>query len=333
MKQANGYGSITKMKDKPRRKPWRVRITTGWSFDEATMTTKQIVKDLGYYATRQDAIKALADFNDHPFDLDLRLVTFGECYEQVKKEFTDGRKRNYYAAYKYLLPIKDKPIRQIKVYDMQRCIDACTTTQQGEIKIVCHKVYEYALRNEITDRNPSQYLKSNSVEHKKKEIFTSEQIRNIELYDTWWSKVTMMLLYSGMRTKELRQLTPEQINIDEAYIDIRVAKNRSSVRQIPIHSNVLSVFADYKGCGCDLYGCTHDGLNKALKQFCGLTAHCCRHTFTSRMHECGCNPLVLQLLLGHTPQSITEKVYTHISLKELRDNLELLDYCINSDTK
>ena len=126
-----------------------------------------------------------------------------------------------------------------------------------------------------------------------------------------------------------RILTPEQINIDEAYIDIRVAKNRSSVRQIPIHSNVLSVFANYKEQGCNLYGCTHDGLNKALKQFCGLTAHCCRHTFTSRMHECGCNPLVLQLLLGHTPQSITEKVYTHISLKELRDNLELLDYCIN----
>lgn len=332
MKLGNGMGSISKMKDKPRRKPWRVRITTGWSFDEATMTNKQIVKDLGYYATRQDAIKALADFNDHPFDLDLRSVTFGQCYEEAKKEFTDGRKRNYYAAYKYLEPIKDKPIRQIKVYDMQKCIDSCTTTQQGEIKIVCHKVYEYALRNEITDRNPSEYLHSNTVMRKPKEIFTLEQVKDISEQNTWWSKITLMLLYTGMRTKELRTLTPDQINIEEAYIDIQKAKNRSSVRQIPIHSNVLSVFSDYKEHGCDLYGYTHDGLNKSLKQFYGLTAHCSRHTFTTRMHECGCHPLVLQLLLGHTPQSITEKVYTHISLKELRDNLELLDYCIDSDT-
>lgn len=327
MRLGNGMGSVSKMSGN-RRRPWRARVTTGWELDEATMKSKQILKDIGYYATRQEALKALMDFYDHPFDLDLRSITFAQCYEEVKKEFTESRKKNYFAAYKYLEPIKNKPIRQLKVNELQRCIDSCKTTQQQEIKTVCHKVFDYALKNEITDRNPSAYLRSNSVIRKPKEIFTLDQIKELSSYDTWWSKVTLMLLYSGMRTKELRTIEPEHINLEECYIDIKIAKNRSSVRRIPIHPYAYSVFTDYKEEGCNLYGYTHDGLNKALKPIFGLTAHCCRHTFTTRMHECGCHPLVLQLLLGHTPQTITDKVYTHISIEELRDNLKLLNYGI-----
>ena len=135
-----------------------------------------------------------------------------------------------------------------------------------------------------------------------------------------------MLVYSGMRTKELKELDPEWIDIDNGCIDIQKAKNKSSLRQIPIHAHVLPLFSEYKEFGCNLFGYTHDGLNKALKLFCGHTAHDSRHTFATRMRECGCDPLILQLLLGHTPSTITERVYTHITLEELRKNLEKLNY-------
>ena len=52
MKQPNGYGGISKLKGR-RRKPYAVRVTTGWT-DEG----KQIKKYLGYYATKKEAIKA-----------------------------------------------------------------------------------------------------------------------------------------------------------------------------------------------------------------------------------------------------------------------------------
>lgn len=329
MKLPNSYGSVSKMKDKPRRKPWRVRLTAQYEFDETLMKYRQVSKTLGYYATRQEALKALADFNDHPFDLNLMNVTFGECYEQAKKRFTDGRKNNYKAAYKYLASIKDLPIRQIRANQMQKCIDSCKTTQQVEIKTVCHKVFAYALQNEIIDRDPSQYLKSNNVtQRKEREILTLEQIADIEKIDEWWSHIIIMLLYSGMRTKELLEIAPEQIDIENKCINIEKAKNRSSVRKIPIHDHVLPLFSAYKDAGGDLFGYTHDGLNKALKKQCSHTAHDCRHTFTTRMRECGCDPLVLQLLLGHTPSTITERVYTHISIDELATAINLLNYDI-----
>ena len=328
MKLANKMGSISKMKDTPRRRPWRVRVTTGWEFDEVLMKQKQVQKVLGYYATQQEAMKALSSYLDSPFDIDVLTVTFDECYTEASRSFTEGRRRNYEAAYKYLEPIKDLPIRTIKANQMQKCIDSCTTTQQQEIATVCHKVFDYALKNEIIDRDPSRYLRSTKIEPTiKREMFTPELVNDLwDLTDEWWAKLILMLLYSGMRTKELKDLDPDNIMINSATLSITVAKNKSSVRQIPIHSHVLALFDDYKAAGSNLYGYTHDGLNKALKSFCGHTAHDCRHTFATRMRECGCNPLVLQKILGHTPQTITERVYTHLTLTEMKNNLELLKY-------
>lgn len=324
MKNPNGYGSVYKLSGK-RRKPWRVRITTGWQITEDGV--KQLFQDLGYYATQREAIKALADYNDDPFDVSVMKVTFEQCYTEAAKEFTAGREYNYKAAYKYLEPIKDLPIRSIKAGQMQKCIDTCTTTQQQEIKTVCHKVFTYALRMEIVDKDPSRYLKSNTVTTQiKREVFTPDQIHELEEYNTWWSKITLMLLYSGMRTKELAQLTPDDIDLDNGSVNIRIAKNRSSIRQIPIHDHVIALFSEYKQAGSDLFGCTHDGLNRALKRVLKHTAHDCRHTFATRMRECKCDPLVLQILLGHTPSTITEKVYTHIDFEELKRSLNMLNY-------
>lgn len=326
MRLGNGTGSVHKMPGN-RRKPWRVRVTAGWEFDENLMKNRQVYKNIGYYATRNEALKALMDYNDNPFDLNALTVTFQQCYDEASKDFTDGRRNNYQAAYKYLLPLADKPIRSIKAPMMQNCINSCTTTQQSEIKTVCHKVFDYAMKMEFIDHDPSRYLKSNTITNrKKKEVLSTEHIHSIESVDEWWAKIVRMLLYTGMRTKELKELQPEWIDIENKCINIQKAKNRSSLRKIPIHSHVISILEDYKNFGCNLYGYTHDGLNKALKTFCGHTAHECRHTFTTQMRLCGCDPLILQLLLGHTPTTITERVYTHITMDELRQNLEMLKY-------
>lgn len=326
MRLANGTGSCHKMEGN-RRRPWRIRVTSEIEFDEKTKKYHQKYKILGYYKTRNEALKALMDYWNNPFNLDALEVTLDQCYEQAKKTFTEGRKHNYYAAYKYLEPLKDKPIRSIKAPQMQACIDACTTTQQVEIKTCLHKIFDYAMKMEFIDHDPSRYLKSENVnERRKREVLTADQITALEDIDEWWSKITLMLVYSGMRTKELKELDPEWIDIDNGCIDIQKAKNKSSLRQIPIHAHVLPLFSEYKEFGCNLFGYTHDGLNKALKLFCGHTAHDSRHTFATRMRECGCDPLILQLLLGHTPSTITERVYTHITLEELRKNLEKLNY-------
>lgn len=80
MKRANGNGSIIKVKDN-RRKPYKVVITKGWD----QITGKQIKKVLGYYYTQKEANKALADYLDTPYDLELSNVSFKEIYDKWSK--------------------------------------------------------------------------------------------------------------------------------------------------------------------------------------------------------------------------------------------------------
>ena len=325
MKLGNGMGGISKAPGN-RRKPYCARVTTGWVFDEATMKKKQVQKVVGYYRTRKEALEALVDYNRDPYNLDASQVTFGEIYKNV--EFTESTARSYQAAYKYLLPVVDKPIRSIKPAQLQDCIDSCQTGQQPLIKTICRRVYHIAMMQEYVDRDVSQYLtaKAKDVEIER-ELFTHDEINELWAFqDKWWAKVTLILLYTGMRTKELRTVELEMIDFDNLWLDIPLAKNKFSIRGIPIHKNVEQFFRDYIINGGNLYGYAHSSLNKYLNEFHGHRAHDARHTFTTRMRECGVDHITIQRLLGHKPSDITYEVYTHISQEELTAAINKLQY-------
>ena len=78
MRNENGFGSIVCLdkSGKKRRKPWAVRITTGWK------NGKQVRKYLGYYATQADALIALAEYHKNSVNLDLSKLTLDEVWER-----------------------------------------------------------------------------------------------------------------------------------------------------------------------------------------------------------------------------------------------------------
>lgn len=324
MKMPNSYGSVVKLSGS-RRRPWAVRVTTGFTVDPVLGTARQLRQYLGYYATRAEAMQALAEYNKDPYALDGLRTTFRECYEEASKDFSAARAHNYRSGARYLESIMDLPIRSIKATQMQACIDACRTTQQREIKTVCRKVYAYAMRAELVDRDPSLYLRSNTVEAEiVRDVYTADQIR--DLFDhrsEWWARVTLILLYTGMRTKELRDLDPADIDIDAGLIHIRKGKNKNSIRQIPIHEMILPIAKEWKDAPRTF---SHEGYIKIIKRRYRRLAHDARHTFTSRLREVGVDLLLIQLLLGHAPRTITERVYTHVSPEELREAVNKLDY-------
>lgn len=54
------------------------------------------------------------------------------------------------------------------------------------------------------------------------------------------------------------------------------------------------------------------------------TTHDCRHTFTTRLDNEGANYNAKRLLLGHASSNVTDGVYTHKSLGQLRKAIRLL---------
>ena len=85
MRRANGSGNVVKMKGS-RRKPWRARVTVGWTEDG-----KQILKNIGYFESRKEADKALVDYLSCPYDLTATQMTFKELYEAWQVSGNLGR--------------------------------------------------------------------------------------------------------------------------------------------------------------------------------------------------------------------------------------------------
>lgn len=54
------------------------------------------------------------------------------------------------------------------------------------------------------------------------------------------------------------------------------------------------------------------------------TPHDCRHTFASMLDSRGANKVAIKIMIGHSIQDITDRIYTHKDVEELRENIELI---------
>jgi integrase len=59
------------------------------------------------------------------------------------------------------------------------------------------------------------------------------------------------------------------------------------------------------------------------------TPHECRHTFRSRLDSAGANKVCIDLMMGHKSKEVGERIYTHKTIEELKEAIELIDATLN----
>ena len=348
MKQANGTGSVYKLSGN-RRKPFAVSITTDTVYDDKK--DKYILKRkiIGYYATQQEARKALAMYNDAPFNPYNIDITFNEIWETIRpglfEKLSKTRCDTYDAAYKYI-HCSDKRIKDIRTTDLQKCIDDCpykSSTKQN-MKTVMSRVYEYAMQNDFISKDYSKFVKFEKDQVEIQRIlFTNEEVEKLWNNQGFWLyDLFLVLLYTGMRVNEFLASKSEYIDLDNKIITLprNIVKNDSSARTVPIHESIIPILERFKSYGKEYIAVKPSGsrilyknfmkrdINK-LEELLGTrhTPYDARHTFVTRARKCGCNNLVIQRIVGHTPDTITEKVYTHLSIEELLEEVNKIKYC------
>lgn len=126
-----------------------VRITTGFTNDG-----RQLMKILGYYAKRTEALTALAEYNQSPYDVESVGLTFAQVHERWEAAtYVDGKEQSnqYKAAYKRCAPLWDIPFKDIKTAQFQQVINDCDKgyATKKAIRIVCNLMAKYALANDI----------------------------------------------------------------------------------------------------------------------------------------------------------------------------------------
>lgn len=171
-------------------------------------------------------------------------------------------------------------------------------------------------------------------------LFTKKEISTLwEHADEWDYQVLLILLYTGMRVNELLKNQKCNVDLKKRWIHIpkELAKNASSIRYVPIHDRIFPFIKQFYNRSDGSLITNDNGYNVAYNNFVSrnlkkindeLNAlhrlHDTRHTFITRCHEQRLDDLTVKKIVGHSPDSITAKVYTHIEIQEMLSEINKL---------
>ena len=348
MKMANGMGSVYKLSGK-RRNPWIARKTKGWDLDEATGKAKQLYITIGYFPTRQEALTALVNYNNNPYDIETNSITFEEVYERWSvahfQTIVPSAQRTWVSAFNHSKPLHKMRMRDIRANHLEGTIKEAKVgdSTKQRMKSLYNLMYKYALKYEIVDKDYAALC--DNVKRGKPTI-VRVPYTDLEIA-TLWENVTfpfvdMVLIgiYSGWRPQELSILQIADIDLEAwtYYGGLKTDAGRN--RCVPIHPLVRDLvkvnyekavamgsaylFNDESGqqgthLTYDKYRGRFNKINKKL----GMShrPHDTRHTFITKAKDVNVNEYILKLMVGHSIEDITEKVYTHRTMQQLQEEI------------
>lgn len=333
MKLPNGYGSVTKLSG-TRRRPYMVRITTGYNYNG-----RQQMKVLGYYAKRTDALNALAEYNQSPYDVNSVKLTFAQVHDKWEAStYVDGKEESnqYKAAYQRCKPIWDTPMIDLKTAHFQQLINDCDKgyASKKAIRIVCNLITKYALANDIVLKNYVELTKlPPQVESRKHVPFTPAELKllwqnaagNIAIQSV------LILCYTGLRPSEMLKIEKSNIDFEQHTMRGGSKTEAGKNRLIPIADKILpfvqaacerstgnTLYTNERGktLNYDEYRSAYWSPAMNMLRLNHLP-HDGRHTCATLLNNADVNEKITKLILGHASKDITERVYTHKTVEQL----------------
>ena len=335
MRHPNGFGTVVRLSGN-RRKPFEVRVNT--RMDDRNYPVYDV---LGRFEDRQTALIALADYNKSPYDIGKKKLTFAEVYNLWYEHKFVKSKRKYSrssidvtrGAYNKCADLHERQFADIRTLELQSILDNYNLSHayMEHIKNLFNQMYKYALEYDIVQKDFSQFCKITKEDDDEHGIpFSNEDIAKLwtAADSVPYADTILILIYSGWRVGEFLHL--DEINITEMYFKGGVKTRASKNRVVPIHSKIAPLVADRMSSGW--VSCSYTKYNEYFKSALAAvginephTPHDCRHTFASLLNNAGANPISVKRLLGHASgNDITEKIYTHKDLEQLRLAIELI---------
>ena len=332
MKKPNGYGSIKKLSGN-RRRPFVFVVS---------VDGKQ--KPIEYFTTQIEAEIYQAEYNKKQQKiLHGHQIIFKELFYRWLPSHIDKYQpakstiSNYKISFKYCLSLHEMPLKKIKYYHLQDIID--NLKKRGLSYSSCKKVrsllslmFKYGIMMEYCDKNYATLLNLGKNKQKRPhKPFTRQKINklwsnlNIEGVDT-----VLILIYTGMRIGELLELAKDNVYMRQKYIKITKSKTKSGLRIIPIHEKIFPLIIKRMNMPGKYLICQYNEKPYNYSTYCTLwdkimlalntkyTPHDCRHTCATLMDNAEVNYNAKRKILGHACSDVTNGVYTHKDIRQLR---------------
>lgn len=349
-KRENGGGSVYKRADIVHR-PWYA--STPAIYDPETgKATREII---GHYATRAEALEALSAYNQAPTKK--ISSTFSDLYEEWKavnfKKLSKSMQDCYVAAYKKLFPLHRKKFKDIRTADMQQIInyyedehyeledgkqvldkngepkmrDPLSFSSLHHIKVLLGLIYDYAMQNDIINKDYSQFVVISTDKSPEKQAFSDIEVQKIARaaedgvpYADW----ILIMCYTGYRISEFLGLTAFNYNPDQGVFAGGGNKTEAGRNKIvPIHPKISGYIKAQAEKGGKTIFCKEDGTPFRSDRFRTdiyyptlkkigvrpLSPHATRRTFATRAAAAGVRKEDIIRMMGHTDYKVDVDSY------------------------
>ena len=222
------------------------------------------------------------------------------------------------------------------------------------IKYLFNHIYDYALEARIVERNYArEFTLDKKVFQEKEKNYKSKVPFSKEEIDKLWKSIEFVpfadmivyACYSGWRPTELIKLKIKDVDLKNGFVKGGMKTSAGKNRLVPIHPLVSSIVEKYykeaKSVGSDYLfndvnnkfgiGLSYDQylsrFNKVMNALhfrTEITPHYTRHTFITKAksREVNMNEYVLKIIVGHDVGDLTEHVYTHRELNDLKEEMD-----------
>lgn len=324
-RRARGTGSVYKLSDVRRTRPWAA--VRGGQY-------------LGYYATKSEAQTALERLAGKELRESYNY-TMEQVYECWRAEhfptLTDKGREMYKVAWKRMAPVKGRKMRELRTADYQGIINTMedaglSVSSAQKVKQLAGQLSKWAMREDIITTNYAQFIRIYEAEAAVREIFSDEEIALLKEHNSSEPvKMILLLIYTGLRIGELFSLRRENIHLDERYFTGGSKTKAGKNRTVPILPEAMPYIQYFWAAGDgDLLVSGYQG-NRTANNFrkrdfartlselgiTGKTPHSTRHTFASLAVRAGVKPEVLREIIGHANYSTTIEIYNHANLPQL----------------
>lgn len=332
MKNPNGYGCVKHLSGS-RRNPFAFVVT-----DHG----KQVVK--GYFPTKMDALAYQVEYWNTHGCTRLSEITLEGLYAEWlpahRPYVAESTVRSYQSAYGHLHPLYGMPIKEIKYKHMQATLDAMgglSYASKKKVRNLLSLLWAYARQMDYTANDYTGLLRIGKNRPVNPHHAISRRKVNAlwRMVDVPGADIILILIYTGMRNGELRALLKSDVNRRQKYIRIRKSKTAAGVRIIPIHGRIWPLIEKRLRCSgvhlfCDANGrlYTYSRLARLFVRIMKLVhgekhkLHDTRHTCATWLDDAEVNDNAKKMILGHARGDVTNGVYTHKTLRQLRKAIE-----------
>lgn len=350
MRNPNGFGCVYRAHGN-RRKPYIARITIGW--DE---NGKQLFEPLGSFETKAEGIQALIEYHDAPYDPYSSKKTFADVYaDWYKKKFQNsdnikGTSKSNRVAYEYAYrcssTLHNIKFKNLRTHDLQEAVNHLDSySSKSKLKMLFGQLYLYATNMEIVKKDYSEFVNIGAKPESTllRQVFTADEIEFLYQHlDIPYVDTLLLMIFHGLRPTELITIKTKDVFLDQNYFVCGIKTEAGKHRTIPI-SKLARKFVEHwyakstaensewlisnrNGLQMKYTNYNRDIMQKVLSSLdAHHTLYDARHSFVTYMDKVNANKLCTQKIMGHSPKSLIDKVYTHKTLEDLQFEIDRLE--------